>query len=70
MSYLHFYGLAHLLIYVSPKHKILLAGGINPNNIDSALAQHCVGVDLNSGVESTTGVKDVEKVRSISAKIL
>jgi len=47
-----------------------LAGGINPNNIDAALAQHCVGVDLNSGVESTTGVKDVEKVRSIFAKIL
>ena len=59
-----------MLIYVSPKHKILLAGGINPNNIDTALAQHCVGVDLNSGVESAPGVKDAEKVRSIFAKIL
>jgi len=47
-----------------------LAGGINPNNIDTALAQHCVGVDLNSGVERAPGVKDAEKVRSVFAKIL
>ena len=58
------------LIPAHLKHKIILAGGINPDNVEDALAQHCVGVDLNSGVESTTGVKDVEKVRSIFAKIL
>ena len=58
------------LIPTHLKHKILLAGGINPNNIDAALAQHCIGVDLNSGVESAPGVKDTEKVRSVFAKIL
>jgi len=58
------------LIPAQLKHKILLAGGINPNNIDTALAQYCVGVDLNSGVESAPGVKDAEKVRSVFAKIL
>lgn len=58
------------LIPAQLKHKILLAGGINSNNIDTALAQHCVGVDLNSGVESAPGVKDAEKVRSIFKAIL
>jgi len=58
------------LIPAQLKHKILLAGGINPNNIDAALAQHCVGVDLNSGVESAPGVKDAEKVRSVFKAIL
>ncbi|MBN6071360.1 bifunctional indole-3-glycerol-phosphate synthase TrpC/phosphoribosylanthranilate isomerase TrpF [Aggregatibacter actinomycetemcomitans] len=52
------------------KHKIILAGGISPSNIEDALAQHCAGVDLNSGVESAPGVKDAEKVRSVFAKIL
>lgn len=52
------------------KHKIMLAGGISLDNIDSALQQGCLGLDINSGVESAKGIKDPVKVRSIFAKIL
>lgn len=51
------------------KDKIILAGGIHPENIDSALAQACLGVDLNSGVESTKGVKDHHKITAVFEKI-
>ena len=43
------------------KHKIILAGGISPNNVEQAIQQNCLGLDLNSGVESSSGVKDQEK---------
>ena len=43
------------------KHKIILAGGISPDNIEQAIKQGCLGVDLNSGVETAAGVKDSEK---------
>ena len=52
------------------KHKIILAGGISPDNIEQAIKQGCLGVDLNSGVETTAGVKDSEKVRSVFKTIL
>ncbi|TCP95387.1 indole-3-glycerol phosphate synthase [Cricetibacter osteomyelitidis] len=52
------------------KNKIILAGGINPDNVQSALQQHCIGIDLNSGVESSAGVKAHNKVRSVFEKIL
>lgn len=47
------------------KHKIILAGGISPNNVEQAIQQNCLGLDLNSGVESSVGVKDQEKVRLV-----
>ncbi|MDG6894089.1 bifunctional indole-3-glycerol-phosphate synthase TrpC/phosphoribosylanthranilate isomerase TrpF [Volucribacter amazonae] len=58
--------------YIPPrlKAKAMLAGGINPDNVSQALAQGCLGLDLNSGVESTAGIKASEKVRSIFSKIL
>ncbi|OOF56199.1 bifunctional indole-3-glycerol phosphate synthase/phosphoribosylanthranilate isomerase [Rodentibacter genomosp. 2] len=46
------------------KYKTILAGGISPENIEQAIAQGCLGVDLNSGVESAPGIKDELKVRS------
>ena len=48
----------------SPPMPWLLAGGLGPDNIAAALAQtkpH--GLDLNSGVESSPGLKDLAKVR-------
>ncbi|MGQ0286215.1 bifunctional indole-3-glycerol-phosphate synthase TrpC/phosphoribosylanthranilate isomerase TrpF [Pasteurellaceae bacterium 22721_9_1] len=57
------------LIPNEQKEKILLAGGIGPQNIELALAQGCVGVDLNSGVESRKGIKDSEKLRQVFEKI-
>lgn len=52
------------------KSKALLAGGIGLDNIDQALKQGCLGVDLNSGVESAEGVKDEEKIKQVFAQII
>ena len=57
------------LIPENLKHKIILAGGISPNNVEQAIQQNCLGLDLNSGVESSAGVKDEEKVRLVFEKI-
>lgn len=53
------------LIPENLKYKIILAGGISPNNVEQAIQQNCLGLDLNSGVESSAGVKDQEKVRLV-----
>jgi phosphoribosylanthranilate isomerase len=46
----------------------LLAGGLGPDNIASALAKiRPHGVDLNSQVESAPGIKDHEKLRAALA---
>ena len=57
------------LIPENLKYKIILAGGISPNNVEQAIQQNCLGLDLNSGVESSAGVKDQEKVRLVFEKI-
>ena len=57
------------LIPENLKHKIILAGGISPNNVEQAIQQNCLGLDLNSGVESSAGVKNEEKVRLAFEKI-
>ena len=57
------------LIPENLKHKIILAGGISPNNVEQAIQQNCLGLDLNSGVESGAGVKDQKKVRLVFEKI-
>ncbi len=46
-----------------PKEKLMLAGGINPENIPEAIKVGCLGVDLNSGVESAPGIKDANKIQ-------
>lgn len=52
------------------KPKAILAGGISPENIETARQVGCVGVDLNSGVESAKGVKDHAKLEHIFKSLL
>lgn len=43
----------------------VLAGGLNPDNIEAAIAQvEPWGVDASSGLESAPGIKDLAKVAS------
>lgn len=46
----------------------MLAGGINIQNIEQALQQHCLGIDLNSGVECANGIKDQIKLQTVLTK--
>ncbi len=42
---------------------IMLAGGLSPENVKQASELGCIGLDLNSGVESAPGKKDAEKTQ-------
>ncbi|MDO6528028.1 bifunctional indole-3-glycerol-phosphate synthase TrpC/phosphoribosylanthranilate isomerase TrpF [Motilimonas sp. 1_MG-2023] len=51
------------------KSNLMLAGGITPENAQHAAHQDCLGLDLNSGVESAPGIKDKQKLDSAFAAI-
>jgi phosphoribosylanthranilate isomerase len=46
----------------------LLAGGLNVDNLATALATGAPGVDISSGVETMPGVKDTAKIRAFIAE--
>ncbi|QCI18822.1 bifunctional indole-3-glycerol-phosphate synthase TrpC/phosphoribosylanthranilate isomerase TrpF [Buchnera aphidicola] len=50
-------------------HDVILAGGINIKNCTLALKFNCAGLDLNSGVEVSPGIKDHNKIKLIFQKL-
>ena len=50
--------------------KIILAGGLNPQNVAQAIQQiHPYAVDVSGGVEAAKGIKDVEKMAAFIAGV-
>ena len=50
------------LIASLDKSKLMLAGGLTPDNVPEAIQIGCQGLDLNSGVENAPGQKDSAKI--------
>ncbi len=62
-------GKASSLVQMLPQ-RVLLAGGLTPENVqDIILAVNPWGVDVSSGVEKETGVKDIRKVKQFIAAV-
>jgi phosphoribosylanthranilate isomerase len=54
-----------------PKDKLILAGGINPENIETALRKISPAIiDVASGSEKSPGQKDPDKIKKMMKKIV
>ncbi|MGI6596111.1 MAG: phosphoribosylanthranilate isomerase [Candidatus Ratteibacteria bacterium] len=53
-----------------PWQKTFLAGGITPENVKDALGAFCpYGIDIASGVESSPGIKDKDRIKTLLQNI-
>jgi len=53
------------LLVNQPLDNVILAGGINPYNAKEAIQTGAIGVDLNSGIETSPGIKDHDKIAQV-----
>lgn len=54
---------------INQAENIMLAGGLSPDNAKQAASLGCLGLDLNSGVESAPGIKESELIEQAFAQI-
>ena len=54
---------------INLKQNLILSGGINAKNVDNALSKGTWCIDINSGVESSIGIKDLKLIEEILNKI-
>jgi len=54
----------------SPQHAWVLAGGLSPDNVADAIARSGARfIDVNSGVETSPGIKDQAKLQQLAATL-
>lgn len=55
---------------VAARRRVILAGGLRPENVGDAIKRvRPFAVDVSSGVESSPGVKDPERLRALFAAV-
>jgi len=54
---------------ISKDYKVIIAGGINEENIVEVLEIHPWGIDLSSGVENENFEKDLNKISNLLRKV-
>lgn len=54
---------------LSHKQNLMIAGGIDPDNAKQAMLNYAAGLDVNSGVESAPGQKDISKIERLFASL-
>ena len=59
-----------LIEQIKPPGPVILAGGLNPENVGEAIKQvKPFAVDVNSGVEYQPGRKDTDKLKSFADEV-